>query len=180
MVGSGTSRSAHIADSMTDDKGVVQGEVEDTPLDEEDLRRIREGKEPKGGKGVYPSFSDLPPETLREYQRRARLMMNLKKESRKLAELDAYMNAHKDIAGLLIGAKMAIISGLLDEMRVSDKHGAEFFDTRLLDEKRLKVLQQALNDWEKRGFGSPVTKQEQTVNVDVTHRLVQLAKQLGG
>lgn len=162
---------------MTDE--VVRGEIEDRPLTEWEKEGLRTGKS-KGPANGTRSFKDHPPETLREFQRRSRKMIQARKEAARLAELTAFMQAHKELAHVLLGGKMAVLGGLLDEMRVIDEHGVESYDTRLLDDKRLKVLLQIIDMVEKRGFGSHVQKQETKVDVDVTHRLADLAKKLGG
>jgi hypothetical protein len=160
------------------DESVKPDAIEDRPLTEKEKDRLARGLEPVGS-GTWKSFAELPPETLAEYRRRSIESKRRKKQAAQLVELEAYMDAHKEHASEILGAKLMVISGLLDEMRcIEEKSGAETFDTRLIDEKRLKLLLSALNDFEKRAYDG-TKKSEQTVNVNIAHVVADIKRTLG-
>ena len=168
-------------DSDTD---IIEGIVldEDRPLTEREKQQIAKGYEkpsellPNGGKRI--PFDQLPVETLRQYQAKAIETRRRNTAAKKLMEQAAYLEAHKEHAATILGGRLAIIEGLLTEM-VDPK--TQKPDTRLLDEKRLKVLQTALNDFDKgMGMTGSASKDTQTLDVNVTHTVAQIVKSLGG
>lgn len=95
--------------------------------------------------------------------------------ARKLAELQAYTEAHKELASQLLGAKSVVLDGLIEEM--TDPATGEIQTSRL-DEKRLKLLLSLIEQIEKRGFGAPVTKSEVSQTLDIRAAVVDLTKAL--
>lgn len=130
------------------------------------------------GDGTRTNFADVSPDKMAEYRQRAVQTRRLNTAAKKLMEQAAYLEAHKEHAATILGGRLAIIEGLLTEM-VDAKTGKP--DTRLLDEKRLKVLQTALNDFDKgMGMTGQSSKDTQTLDVNVTHTVAQIVKSLGG
>lgn len=152
--------------------------VDDRPLTGVEKQRLERGHDLAVGNGSWTNFDQLPPETLAAYRRKAVETRRLNAESRKLAQRLAYIEAHKEHAATILGVRLSMIEGLAAEM-VNPKTGKP--DTRLLDEKRLKVLQTALNDFDKgMGMQPSAEKDTQRVDVNVTHTVAQLVKSLGG
>lgn len=166
---------------MADKGQVLVGEVEDRPLTEDEQQRIAEGKPLAVGNGLNrPSFAETPPETLREYQRRAMESRRNNQLAKKLGTLQGYMEVARENASLAMIAKVTVLSGLLAEMESTDpKTGEVFLDTRLLDDKRLKRLQDAADAIEKAGGLTAPKKDEKHVQVDVNHLVADLQKKLG-
>jgi hypothetical protein len=71
-----------------------------------------------------------------------------------------------------------VILGLLDEMVVTEDDGTTRLATEKVDDKRLKVLLQAVDQFEKRAFGNPTQKTEVSGSVDVRHVVANLKQQL--
>jgi len=175
-----------------DDDGVIEGLDLSDPWVAENLRRmpkdreldarernlLKQGKMLDGrGNGSWPSFADLPVETLRLYQQIGQQRQKQNIEAKRLMERAAYLEKHKEHASTILGGKLSIIEGLLKEM-VDPETGLP--DTSRLDDKRLKVLQSALNDWEKAGGMQPAKESEaQSVNVNVTHTVSKILDRLG-
>lgn len=153
--------------------------VEDRPLSEKDLDLIARGRGPTGGNGSYVSFADLPPATLAEYRERRIETMRKKREGKKLAELSAYIDAHREHAAEIIGSKLVLMDGLMGEMSYIDPQtGEQAYNTKLLDEKRMKVLVQIINEFEKSAGLRAEKKTESTVNVNVSHLVSELKRSL--
>lgn len=164
---------------MTDRGEVVVGEVEDRPLTAEEKQRISEGKPLAVGNGSYVPFNELPPETLAEYRARGIAARRRNMIAKKIGTLQGYLDAAREHAHTALSAKVIVMEGLLKEMEVVDpRTGETFHDTSLLDDKRLKRLQDAADAIEKAGGFSAPKKEERTVNVDVNHLIADLQKQL--
>lgn len=88
-------------------------------------------------------------------------------EAKKTAEIEAYVEYHREHAMSLLLAKQAIIQGLLSEMTVNDGEGGVVLDTKLMDTKRLKLLQDYIVQWENRGYGSFTHRVERTQKSDL-------------
>lgn len=88
-------------------------------------------------------------------------------EAKKTAEIEAYVEYHREHAMSVLLAKKAIIQGLLSEMTVQDGKGGVVLDTKLMDTKRLKLLQDYIVQWENRGFGSFTHRVERTEKSDL-------------
>lgn len=161
---------------QTPEQGVVV-DADDRPLTAAEKQRLAEGKELVGGNGSWPSFKDVPPETMAQYRQKAIETKRLNKEARKLADRLAYLEAHKQHAATILGGRVALVEGLLTEL-VNPKTGKP--DTTRMSEKRLQVLQTMLNDFDK-GMGmQPQAKSEtQNVNVNVTHTVSKILDRLG-
>lgn len=129
------------------------------------------------GDGVRTNFADVSPDKMAEYRQRAIQTRKLNTAAKKLMEQAAYLEAHKEHAATILGGRLAIIEGLLTEM-VDPK--TQKPDTRLLDEKRLKVLQTALNDFDK-GMGMQPSKSasDADIRVNVTHTVSKIIDSLG-
>jgi hypothetical protein len=158
---------------------IVDGD--DRPLTEREKWVLSKGEVPtsllKGGNGSYVPFDQLDTATLQQYQAKALETRRRNAAAKKLMEQAAYLEAHKEHAATILGARLAMIEGLLSEMTNSKGQP----DTRLLDEKRLKVLQTALNDFDK-GMGMQPSKGSDAdpVRVNVTHTVAKIIGELGG
>lgn len=150
-----------------------------TILDKDGQQIAVEGWAPVGN-GERKSYADLTPEERDQYQAKALETRRRNAEVRKLAQLQSYLEAHQEKGALLFGAKLAIIEGLLEEMTHPAGHKrAGQLDTRLLDEKRLKVLQSAITEFERSGGMRASGKGEaQKLDVNVTHTVSKLVEAL--
>lgn len=168
-------------------KSDIVGGGEDRPLDGADLERIAAGKEPKGGNGSYIPFDKLPPATLAEYRERGRQTKLANRHAKQLATLEGFIEAHRARAVDVFGAKLEIIEGLMAEavVEVEDPKTGEVvrkFNTRYLPDARLKILLNALKDFEFRGFAAPAAKveHEHSGQVDMMHQFAEVQKRIEG
>lgn len=120
-------------------------------------------------------FENLTKEERQEMARRSHSMRRAKRQAAQLAQIQVFTQAHRELASQILGTKMTLLDGLVDEMRdpVTDK-----LDTSRLDDRRLKVLMALIKQIEDRAFGGPVTKSETTSTVDIRAALVDLTKSL--
>lgn len=144
---------------------------------------IEEGRT-VGGNGSWPNFDELPQGTLEEYRRRAILSRRMNLEAKKLGKLEAYIEANRQYAGMIIGGKLQIASGILAEMRVEreDEFGNKYedFDTSLVDEKRLALALRTLESIEKVGGLAAGKLPEEKDSKNVSAVLAALQRALGG
>lgn len=148
----------------------------DRLLTENDKRLIAKGKEPIGGAALLREDGN-DPKTL--WQARAKIaeLHLLKRQAKAIAELEGFVDAHREQASLLYGGKLAIIMGMMDEMAVKDADGETVgFDTSLLDDKRLNVLYKFLDQFEKRAFGNTTQRTEHSGSVDIRHLIAQASQ----
>ena len=68
----------------------------------------------------------------------------------------------------------------MSEMQTVDSDGVVGFDTRRLDDKRLQVLLKALDQFERRAYGNPVSKVESSNSVNIVNVVADLKRSLGG
>lgn len=135
---------------------------------------------------IYEGFDKLTPTERRIMSLRGVEARKAKREAKKLAELETWAAAHRDVAGELFEIKVATIRGLVDSATVvpEDKdgnpiEGAEpVFQPKLLGDKNLKTLLAYIADCEKAGFKSEV-KKETTTTVNVLAVMADLKKALG-
>lgn len=160
---------------------VEHGEVldeNDRPLTEREKALVAKGEELPVGNGSYVPFSALPPETLRQYQAKAVETRRLNREAKKLAERAAYIEKHKEHAATILGGRVALMEGLLAEL-IDPETGKP--STKRMSEKRLQLLQNILNDFDKAMDMTPVKSEaKQTLDVNVTHTVAQIVKSLKG
>jgi hypothetical protein len=93
---------------------------------------------------------------------------------RKLAELEVYREAHKELAAQILGAKSSLLDGLIHEM--DDGQGG--LDTTKLDARRMALLMQLMESLETRAFGKEATKTENHTTVDIRALTLDLTKRL--
>lgn len=120
-------------------------------------------------------FHNMSREERQEMAMRSVAVRRAKRRAAQLAELEAFTDAHRELASQILGTKMALLDGLIDEMRDPDTNQ---LDTRRLDDKRMKVLMSLIEKIETRGFGTPVTKTETHSTIDIRAALVDLTKAL--
>lgn len=120
-------------------------------------------------------FHAMTREERQEMAARSHAVRRAKRRAAQLAQLEVFTEAHRELASQILGAKMTLLDGLIDEMRdpVTKK-----LDTSRLDDKRMKVLLQLMKQIEDRAFGSAVTKTETHSTVDIRAAVVDLTKQL--
>lgn len=120
-------------------------------------------------------FGELTKAERQEMALRSAHVRRAKARARKLAELEVYTEAHRELASQILGTKMSVLDGLIDEMKdpVSGK-----LETSRLDEKRLKLLLSLVEKIEMRGFGGIVAKTESHSTVDIRAAVVDLTKRL--
>jgi hypothetical protein len=159
---------------------VEHGEVvdeHDRPLTPREKHLVAKGEELPVGNGSYVPFSALPPETLRQYQAKAVETRRLNREAKRLAERAAYIEKHKEHAATILGGRVAVMEGLLAEL-VDPETGKP--DTRRMSEKRLTLLQNILNDFDKAMDMTPVKAEaKSTLDVNVTHTVSKIIERLG-
>lgn len=95
--------------------------------------------------------------------------------AKKAAELEAFVDMHKEHGESLLKSKLLLITGVMSEMQTVDSDGNTVHDTKMLDTKRLKVLHDMIVAFEARGFGSAVQKTETTKNVNVLQDILNIA-----
>lgn len=165
---------------MTEQGQVLVGEVEDRPLTEDEQKRIAEGKPLAVGNGINrPSFAEVPPQTLQEYQRRSLETRKRNRALKEIATAEGYMQVARENASTAMLVHLSVMEGLLSEMQVVDEDGNVAYDTRLMsDPKRLKLLMDAAAVVEK-AAGFSAKKDEKHVTVDVNHLIADFQKKLG-
>lgn len=158
------------------------GTESETTIRDKDGQEVEIVDVPPRGNGVRKSYADLTPEEREAYQAKALETRRQKTELRKIADLQAYFEAHHEQSSMIFGAKLSVIQGLLEEMtHPKGSKRAGQLDTALLDEKRLKVLLTAISEFERTGGMRASAKAEtQTVNVNVSHAVSQLTRALSG
>lgn len=153
---------------MSEDEEVVSGELIGPELRQEfkddDERNVRD-----------MGFHAMTKAERQEMARRSHAVRRAKKRAAQLAELEAFTDAHRELASQLLGAKMTLLDGLIDEMR--DPVTNEL-DTSRLNENRMKVLLQLMKMMEERAFGSITQKSESKQTVDIRAAVVDLTKAL--
>jgi hypothetical protein len=151
---------------VTDEDELLEGELimpqEAVPID--DPRDIRQ-----------TGFDQLTTAERQEMSRRGVVARRLKRQARQLANLQAYTEAHRDLASQILGTKMVLLDGLIEEM-ANPVTGQ--LDTTKLDEKRMKLLMTLMEQLEKRAFGGTVQKSEVSQTVDIKAAIVDLTKAL--
>lgn len=122
-------------------------------------------------------FHNMTKAERQEMALRSQAVQRAKRQARQLAELEAYTDAHRELASQILGTKMVVLDGLIEEMR---DPVTKMLDTSRLDDKRLKVLLGLTEQLEKRAFGGIVTKTEtkHSGQVDLRAALVDLTKAL--
>ena len=138
-----------------------------------DLRKEVPDDDPRDIRAL--GFDALTKAERQEMAKRSHASRRAKYRARQLANLEVYTEAHRELASQILGAKMAVLDGLIDEMKGED--GKLYTDR--LDDKRLKVLLSLIEKIETRGFGGPVTKTESHTTVDIRAAVVDLTKRLG-
>lgn len=137
---------------------LIQAVPEDDPRD---VRRL--------------GFHNMSREERQEMALRSQAVQRAKRRARQLAEIETYTEAHRELASQILGTKMAVLDGLVDEMK-DPVTGS--LDTSLLDDRRLKVLLALVKQIEERAFGGTVQKSENKTEVDIRAAVVDLTKAL--
>lgn len=152
-------------------------EGDNRPLTERDKELLAKGKEPVGGAALMAEGQNHP-ETLWDARAKIAELHMLKRQAKALADLEGFVDAHREQAHRIYGAKLGVILGLLDEMLVTNEDGSQRLDTTKLDDKRLKVLMTYVDQFEKRAFGSPATVTKHEGEVDVRHVVAETRQKL--
>lgn len=119
-------------------------------------------------------FDEMTKEERQEMALRSVEMRRKKRELRQLAKLEAYTEAHRELASQILGTKMVLLDGLVDEMH--DPETGEL-STKRLDQARMKLLLQLLDQLQKTAF-PPETKVKHEGSVDVRHLVAEINKGL--
>lgn len=153
---------------MSDELEPIEGEVIGPELrkqvPDEDLRDVR-----------ALGFHNMSREERQEMAMRSAAVRRAKRRAAQLAEIETYTQAHRELASQVLGTRMAVLDGLVDEMKDPE---TGMLDTSRLDEKRLKLLLTLVKEIETRAFGTPVNKTESHQTVDIRAALVDLTKKL--
>ena len=165
-----------MGDIESRDDEVLVGEVIDEPQPE----RPRKGKGKYSGNGMRVSFADMTPEERKEMSRRGTEAQRRKRHVRQLAKLDAYREAHRELMAQVLGTKMVLLDGLIEEMKDPDSGD---LDTARLNDKRMNVLLSLMKQLEKAAFPDEKVVNEKkvvehNVNVDVRHVIAEINKGL--
>lgn len=131
-------------------------------LSEREKELVALGRAPQGGNG---SWNQLTPETAAE----ARALQIQRQRAKKFAELEGYLEAHKELAHQVFGAKVAVMYDLIQKQ----------VDGELSDKQRDQLLKM-FEQFENRVHGTPKRVTEQTGEVNVVHTMLKLKKELGG
>lgn len=146
---------------------------------------IAENRHLGEGNGVRKPLNELTLEERQQYRdkaletrRRNAALKKLQAEEASIIEMDAYLEAHRENAPAIFGMKLALMDGLMSET-IDPETGA--VDTTRLDDKRLKLLQSMLSEWEKAGgLAAPKAKAESSeLTVNVVHEISKLTERLG-
>jgi hypothetical protein len=148
------------------DDEVLEGDV--IP---EELRQVVKDDEPRDMRRL--GFDNMTKDEVREMALRSVAVRRAKRRAKQIADLKAFTDAHRELAGQLLGAKMALLDGLLAEMDTG-----KGLDTSLLSEARMKVLIGLVDQMEKRGFGNVANKTENHSTLDIRAAVVDLTKAL--
>lgn len=158
---------------------VLQGELlepGDRLLDDHDLELIAAGREPKGGAALLAEGENHP-RTLFDARQKIAELHILKKQAKAMAELEGFIQAHREQAATLFAGKLMVIDGLIREMAVKNDDGDIVgLDTTGVSEKRLDTLLRYLDQFEKRAYGGHTVKHEHSGEVDVRHLILQANK----
>jgi hypothetical protein len=102
-------------------------------------------------KSIREGFDKLTPTEAAMLQNRGAKIRKAKHQAKKLADAEAFVEAHKKYAGELLDAKVKIIRGLTK--LATDPETGEFDPSRIED-KQIRTLLSAIEMFEKRGFDS--------------------------
>jgi hypothetical protein len=139
----------------------------------EELRQHIKDDDPRN---IYAlGFQNLTKEEMQEMSQRGVAARRANRRARQLAQLEAYTQAHRELASQILGTKMTVLDGLLEEMK--DEETGKL-DTSRLDDGRLKVLLALTKQLEERAFGSVTQKSESKQTVDIRAAVVDLTKAL--
>jgi hypothetical protein len=148
--------------------------VEVVGPDEVELVEMGEKSPPGQGNGVRRSFADLSKEELRIVQERGRESRRRKAQLKKLGEMQAWYEANKELAGLVFGAKAALLDGLLRKGLGEDG----VLDVALFEKHEMDTLFKMIGSYEDRMFGKSAQRIEHSGNVEVQHRVAQIIEGL--
>lgn len=138
-----------------------------------ELREVVKDDDPRDIRRL--GFDELSREERQEMAMRGVAARRAKRRARQLAEIETYTQAHREMASQVLGTRMAVLDGLVEEMIDPDTGKLE---TSRLDEKRLKLLLGLVKEIETRAFGTPVNKTETKGTLDIRAALVDLTKLL--
>lgn len=144
------------------------------PVIPPELRQQVPDTDPRDVRAV--GFDQLSKAERQEMALRSQAVQRAKRQARQLANLEAYTEAHRDLASQILGAKMSLLDGLIDEMKGEDGK----LHTENLDDKRMKLLMALMKQLEERAFGGIVTKAETHTTVDIRAAIVDLTRKLNG
>lgn len=145
-----------------------KGEVE--LLTPDAIEQIEKGERtPPGGNGSWPSFSELGKEELAALRAKSVESRRRKAELKKLGEMQAWYEANKELAGLVFGARVSLLEGLLKKGMGSD--GA--IDPSLLEKHEMDNLIKLTESYNDRMYGKAAQRIEHSGNVEVQHRVAQ-------
>ena len=138
-----------------------------------ELRQLVKDDDPRDVRSV--GFENLSKAEVQEMAQRSAAARRANRRARQLANLEAYTDAHRDLASQILGTKMTILDGLIEEMRdpVTSK-----LDTSKLDDKRLRLLLGLTKQLEERAFGSITQKTESKQTTDIRAVILDLTKSL--
>lgn len=149
-------------------EAAIQGEI--IPAE---LRQHVKDDDPRDIRAL--GFQALSKEERQEMAKRGAMAARAKRQARQLAQLEVYTEAHREIASQILGTKLAVLDGLIEEMKDPVTGN---LDTSLLDDSRLKVLLALTKQLEERAFGSVTQKSESKQTVDIRAAVVDLTKAL--
>lgn len=156
---------------------IVQGEVlepDGSPaLDEETLaEQVLRTLRPNNGK--WRNFDELTPEERQAMSRKAVEAKRRKRLARKLAETEAYRQAMRENAALILGTNLAIYDSIVQKALGEDQQ----FQHERLSAGEIEILLKLGKQLEEGGHGKVATKQETTVTHNVNHMVADLRKGL--
>lgn len=146
-------------------------------LTDRDKELIADGREPVGGAALMAPGQNHP-ETLWDARHKIAQMHLLKKQAKELADLQGFMQAHRDQAHRMYAAKFGVILGILSEMEETDEAGNTYLNTSKVDSKRLDMLFKYVNQVEQRAFGGTAQVTRHEGEVDVRHSLAEARQKL--
>jgi len=132
--------------------------------------------EPADIDSIYEGFDKLTPTERKIMSKRGTDANTAKRKAKKLAEMEAWAEAHREVAGEIFAAKMDVFRSLVKEG--TDPETGEF-KPKLLGEKNIKNLLSFAEQIEKSGFASQKKSSETTNTVNVLAIMSDLKKSIG-